>query len=81
MKCFLTTAVLGLFASAASAAGHAKTPAAPGLTFLYSLNCTLGPTINVGSGPHGTRNVIPITGGTFAGPKLSGNAPQPAVNY
>jgi hypothetical protein len=49
-----------------------KTPAAPGLTYLYSLNCTLGPAIEVGAGPHGTRVVIPIVGGTFSGPKLSG---------
>ncbi|AEO67596.1 26b93eb9-0beb-4bf3-b428-2f1ddc3b0f6f [Thermothielavioides terrestris] len=71
MKPFFTT-LLCFFASAASAAKHAKTPAAPGLTYLYSLNCTLGPSIAVGSGPHGTRTVIPITGGTFSGPRLSG---------
>ncbi|KAK0724996.1 hypothetical protein B0H67DRAFT_507578, partial [Lasiosphaeris hirsuta] len=44
----------------------------PGLTHLYSLNCTLGTPLQVGPGPHGTRVVLPITGGTFAGPRLSG---------
>lgn len=44
----------------------------PGLTFLYSLNCTLGTRLPVGAGPNGDRVVIPITGGTFAGPRISG---------
>ncbi|KAK3901800.1 hypothetical protein C8A05DRAFT_44626 [Staphylotrichum tortipilum] len=48
------------------------TPSPPGLSFLYSLNCTLSASIPVGAGPHGTRVVIPITGGTFSGPKLKG---------
>lgn len=52
---------------------HAQaTPPAPGLTFLYSLNCTLGASVNVGTGPRGSRTVIPITGGTFTGPRLTG---------
>ncbi|KEY73872.1 hypothetical protein S7711_06082 [Stachybotrys chartarum IBT 7711] len=52
---------------------HAQaTPPAPGLTFLYSLNCTLGASVNVGAGPRGSRTVIPITGGTFTGPRLTG---------
>jgi hypothetical protein len=46
---------------------------------LYSLNCTLGPSIAVGSGPHGTRTVIPITGGTFSGPRLSGMDTIPSL--
>ncbi|KAK4665143.1 uncharacterized protein QC763_510980 [Podospora pseudopauciseta] len=48
------------------------TPRAPGLTFLYSLNCTLGASLPVGAGPNGNRVVIPITGGSFKGPRLSG---------
>ncbi|KAJ4420295.1 hypothetical protein N0V85_000644 [Neurospora sp. IMI 360204] len=50
----------------------AAVPAPPGLSFLYSLNCTLGTQIPVGTGPRGTRIVIPIVGGTFQGPKLKG---------
>ncbi|KAL2115186.1 hypothetical protein VTJ04DRAFT_10849 [Mycothermus thermophilus] len=49
-----------------------STPKAPGLTYLYSLNCTLGVPYSVGNGPHGNRVVIPITGGTFSGPRLKG---------
>ncbi|CAJ2514035.1 Uu.00g021540.m01.CDS01 [Anthostomella pinea] len=48
-------------------------PAPPGLAYLYTVNVTLGDAIDVGLGPKGTRIVIPITGGTFSGPKLSGN--------
>ncbi|KAH7350976.1 hypothetical protein BKA65DRAFT_549959 [Rhexocercosporidium sp. MPI-PUGE-AT-0058] len=47
-------------------------PKSPRLSFLYSANATLGPTINYGDGPRGNRVAIPIIGGTFTGPKLSG---------
>ncbi|KAK4040423.1 hypothetical protein C8A01DRAFT_15704 [Parachaetomium inaequale] len=69
MKGFIAL-LLGISASAASCA--AATPKAPGLTYLYSLNCTLGVSLPVGAGPHGTRTVIPIVGGTFSGPRMSG---------
>lgn len=49
-----------------------STPAAPGLTYLYTLNCTLLPPYIIGAGPRGFRVAIPITGGYFNGPKLSG---------
>ncbi|KXX79902.1 hypothetical protein MMYC01_203754 [Madurella mycetomatis] len=68
----LTAAALCLLSSAGLVSGQEGTPAAPGLTFLYSLNCTLGAAITVGGGPHGSRVVIPITGGSFSGPRLSG---------
>lgn len=45
----------------------------PSLSFLYTLNCTLGNSLSVGNVPNGNRVVIPITGGLFAGPKISGN--------
>ncbi|EAQ92020.1 hypothetical protein CHGG_00255 [Chaetomium globosum CBS 148.51] len=63
---------LGLLLASVTSIASAATPAAPGLTYLYSLNCTLGQALPVGAGPHGTRTVIPITGGTFSGPRLSG---------
>jgi hypothetical protein len=69
----LLTSVLCLAASAVSACAQ-NAPAAPSLTYLYSLNCTLGASLDVGGGPHGSRVVIPITGGTFSGPKLKGMA-------
>ena len=73
MKGFLTF-LLGISASVASCA--AAKPAPPGLTYLYSLNCTLAASLPVGAGPHGTRTVIPIVGGTFSGPRMSGIQPH-----
>lgn len=72
-----------LLATTGALAGRAQTPAPPAapktpkLTFLYSLNCTLGPSLDVGATPVGSRVVIPITGGTFSGPKLTGTSPTP----
>lgn len=47
-------------------------PSPPGLTYLYTLNCTLGDPYQIGWGPRGDRVAIPITGGSFHGPRLSG---------
>ncbi|KAL2210074.1 hypothetical protein CC79DRAFT_476973 [Sarocladium strictum] len=44
----------------------------PTLDFLYTVNATLGTRWPIGDMGFGTRVVIPITGGTFKGPKLSG---------
>ncbi|KAH7625832.1 hypothetical protein SMAC4_12887 [Sordaria macrospora] len=68
----LSTLALAIQGSYARPTSPAPTPAPPGLNFLYSLNCTLGTAIPVGTGPRGSRIVIPITGGTFQGPKLKG---------
>jgi len=47
-------------------------PITPRLEFLYTSRITAGPPQLVGSGPHGERRIIPITGGEFEGPRLSG---------
>lgn len=44
----------------------------PGLEFAFEEIVTLGPGIHVGQTPRGQRNIIPITGGTFEGPSISG---------
>ncbi len=44
----------------------------PRLEFLLEETVTLGADIKVGVTPRGTRNITPITGGSFVGPKLSG---------
>lgn len=56
----------------ATAVSGLTTPTPPGLEFLYSLNCTLGERFSTGVGPYGDVRVIPITGGTFEGPKIKG---------
>ncbi|KAF2200695.1 hypothetical protein GQ43DRAFT_441337 [Delitschia confertaspora ATCC 74209] len=65
----LLFSVLGCLSSAVAAT---DTPNPPGLSYLYTLNCTLGAPIVVGASPTGTRVAIPIIGGTFSGPRLSG---------
>jgi len=39
---------------------------------LTTLSVTLGPPQKLGQGPLGTRVIVPITGGHFEGPRLSG---------
>ena len=48
------------------------TPPTPSLTFLYTAYVYCNPAINIGAGPTGTRLTIPIVGGNFTGPLLSG---------
>jgi len=40
--------------------------------FLFTLTGIVAPAIDIGSTPLGRRRIIPITGGTFEGPKLRG---------
>jgi len=44
----------------------------PRLEFFCELNVTLDPAVVVGDTPHGTRRIIPITGGTVTGPNIKG---------
>ena len=72
----------GLLGASAALAGAAALPgsaqAAPerltsiGLTFAYEAIVTLGKTEEVGATPLGKRIRIPITGGRFSGPRISG---------
>ncbi|MBO4907071.1 MAG: DUF3237 domain-containing protein [Bacteroidaceae bacterium] len=47
-------------------------PAGPTTEFVMQLKVTLGAAYTVGETPHGRSTVIPITGGTFEGPRLKG---------
>lgn len=44
----------------------------PELRALFRAEITLAPAQELGDGPHGRRRIIPITGGTFRGERLSG---------
>jgi hypothetical protein len=44
----------------------------PDLNLLLEVRATLDAPIVVGAVPEGQRRVVPVTGGTFAGPKLRG---------
>ena len=45
---------------------------APALEFLYEISIDLEPAIAIGGNPHGNRQIIPLKGGSFAGPRLTG---------
>ena len=40
--------------------------------FLFRMSATLAPPSMVPNGPNGTRVIVPITGGTVTGPRISG---------
>ncbi|MGH8226731.1 MAG: DUF3237 domain-containing protein [Steroidobacteraceae bacterium] len=44
----------------------------PELELLFEARAALGPPVTVGETPQGPRRVVPITGGTFAGPAMRG---------
>lgn len=44
----------------------------PKAEFVYEAIVTLGPPEEIGETPHGKRVRIPITGGTFKGPRING---------
>jgi hypothetical protein len=54
---------------------------APELEFAMQLKVTLGETYSAGDTQHGTRTVIPITGGTFEGPLLKGTILNGGADY
>ena len=58
--------------AAAQATNQATTPPAPTLEFVFEEIVTLGTDTKVGTTPWGDRNIVPITGGTFAGPRIKG---------
>lgn len=47
-------------------------PIEPSLQLLYTSSVEVGTPVVVGSTPYGERRIIPILGGSFAGPRLSG---------
>lgn len=66
--------IFSLLTLAASVmAGVQKTgPPKPDLTYLFTVNITSAPSISFGTTPFGPREFVPITGGTFSGPKVAG---------
>jgi hypothetical protein len=49
-----------------------NTPEPPQLRFVFEEQVTLAADLSVGETPIGKRNIVPITGGTFAGPGIRG---------
>ncbi len=46
---------------------------APRLTLVYRLEAALGEPLDLGATDQGHRRIVPLTGGTFTGPRLSGS--------
>ena len=44
----------------------------PHLTLVYRLEATLGEPLELGQTAQGHRRIVPLTGGTFSGPQISG---------
>lgn len=65
-------AIRTLICSALAALSTAQLHGTPGLEFLYTVNVTLGESWTYGDYGQGTRVAIPIIGGTFKGPRMSG---------
>jgi hypothetical protein len=51
---------------------RAAEPAPPIMQFVFEEQVALAAAIPAGKTPYGERNIIPITGGTFAGPEIKG---------
>ena len=47
-------------------------PNPPSLEYLLTVQATESPPVIIGASGYGNRIFIPITGGTFSGPKLQG---------
>ena len=56
-------------------------PTSPELEFVVQLHVLLGQTYSVGKTSHGTRTIIPITGGTFEGPDIKGEVLPGGADY
>jgi hypothetical protein len=44
----------------------------PRLTLVYRLEATLAPPLDLGDTAQGHRRIVPLTGGVFTGPRISG---------
>jgi hypothetical protein len=53
----------------------------PGLTHIADFAITVGPPIPIGETAEGLRRVVPITGGTITGPRLSGRILAAGADY
>ncbi len=49
-----------------------ETTSGPQLEFALELRVSIGPVLELGSGPFGLRRTVPITGGTLCGPGIAG---------
>ncbi|MCQ2213907.1 MAG: DUF3237 family protein [Bacteroidaceae bacterium] len=77
IKRLLTSIVAVLAVTSACMAQNAD----PELEFVLELKVKLGQAFGVGQTVHGNRFVIPITGGTFEGPRIKGEVLNGGADY
>lgn len=53
----------------------------PALRHVMDLHVAIGQNVSLGNTPQGTRNIIPITGGTFEGPDIRGTILGGGADY
>ena len=71
-RILLLSIVAGSVATLHSQESGPKHLDAPRMEFVYEETVTLGASLHPGATPFGERNIVPITGGTFSGPRLKG---------
>ncbi len=76
MRTLFITLLLALCALGSNAQGKA-----PELEFALQLKVTIGEAYGIDNTQHGKRTIIPITGGTFEGPKLKGTILNGGADY
>jgi hypothetical protein len=69
---FFATLALQSISETPVVAGASAEPLPPQLSFLYTAYVYCKGTLMNEDGPHGIRRAIPIVGGNFTGPRLSG---------
>src|SRR5215467_8320587 len=77
---FVNVSTLAAGAAIVGAAGDARADDALKSAFLFDLEITTGTSRPVPS-VAGTRVVVPVVGGTFAGPKLKGTIAEPSGDW
>ncbi len=60
---------------------YAQEQDAPSLEYVMELTVTIGEPITVGNVTQGHRTIIPITGGTFEGPRIKGSVSPGGADY
>ena len=80
MKKLIFLALLSVFFLKSSA--QVETPKEmPQLEFVMQLKVTIGEAYSCGETQHGQRTIIPITGGTFEGPRIKGTILSGGADY
>ena len=76
MKTILLTVLLAFCALSSNAQSDA-----PQLEFALQLKVSIGEPYGIDNTQHGRRTVVPITGGTFEGPRLKGTIINGGADY